>query len=128
MRFPLSPVLFSITLSGASPAASAQSVPPMLGSDLVRSCTALISYAEKGGPITVDATSCAAYLKGLRDGVETPGARAAADRPFCTGGAPLDELARIVVKHLQEQADSLRRQAAGEALGALARAYPCTRK
>jgi hypothetical protein len=129
MRFPRYRVLLSVTLIGLAPGAGAQSVPPIVGSDLLRSCAALLAYAEKGGPITVDATSCAAYLKGLRDGIDAPvQSRGPADRAFCASGAPLDELARIVVKHLQEQSDSMRRHASGEALVALARAYPCARK
>lgn len=109
--------------------AAAQSVPPAVGSDLLRSCNALVEFAGQGGQVTVDATSCAAYLKGLRDGVDAPSqARSAADRPFCAGGAGLDEMALAVVKHLQERADSGRRHATSEALAALGRAFPCAKK
>ena len=104
------------------PLARAQTVPPAVGGDLLRSCNALIAYAKQGGEVTVDATSCAAYLKGLRDAVES--ARNA-DKPFCAGGVSLDEMALAVVKHLQERAENVRRHASVEALAALNRAYPC---
>ena len=106
--------------------ASAQTVPPAVGSDLLRSCNALIAYAKEGGDITADATSCAAYLKGLRDAVEAAPVRSPPDKPFCAAGAGLDEMARAVVKHLQDRAESARRHASGEAFAALNRAYPCT--
>jgi hypothetical protein len=104
-----------------------QVVPPAAGSDLLRSCTALVSLATKGGEITVDATSCAAYLKGLRDGIDASG-RPLPERPFCASTASLDDMARAVLKHLQESPDNVRRHAAGEAMAALARAYPCAKK
>ena len=127
MRFARACVLSMATLGPCVPAAHAQSVPPVLGGDLLRSCNALIAYAKQGGEITVDATSCAAYLKGLRDAVET-GARSQPDKPFCAAGASLDEMAVAVVKHLQERPDNARRHASGEALAALNRAYPCATK
>lgn len=121
-------VLVAALFTGASYALHAQSVPPVMGSDLARSCSALVAYAEKGGPITVDATSCAAYLKGLRDAVDAyPQGRGGAERPFCAGTAPLDDLARVVLKHLLERPDGARRHASGEALEALSRGYPCAR-
>jgi hypothetical protein len=107
--------------------AAAQSVPPAVGGDLLRSCNALIDYAVKGGEITADATSCAAYLKGLRDGVEAPApSRTVTDRAFCAPTAALDEMARVVVKHLQDRPEGTR--ASSEALAALGRAYPCSTK
>jgi len=109
--------------------ASAQTVPPAVGSDLLRSCSALVNYAAKGGEITVDATSCAAYLKGLREGVDAPTpSRSATERVFCAGGVSLDEMARAVVKHVQERPENARRQASAEAIAALVRAYPCAKK
>ena len=101
-------------------------MPPVLGGDLLRSCNALLAYAKQGGEVTADATSCAAYLKGMRDVVETAPVRKSADKPFCADGASLDEMALAVVKHLQERADNVRRPASGEAMAALNRAYPCT--
>ena len=113
----------------AAPACLAwgQSVPPAAGSDLLRSCTALVSLATKGGGISVDATSCAAYLKGLRDGIDAS-ARPVAERPFCAPTASLDEMAGAIVKYLQENPENTRRHASGEAVAALARAYPCVKK
>ena len=111
-----------------APAALAQTVPPSLASDLVRSCNALVTYASQGGEITIDATSCAAYLKGLRDAVEATAPRGSSERAFCTIGVPLDEMARAVVKYLQERPDSSRRPASAEAIAALTRAYPCGKK
>ena len=99
-------------------------MPPAVGGDLLRSCNALLAYAKQGGEITVDATSCAAYLKGLRDAVES--SRNPADRLFCAGTASLDEMALAIVKHIQERPENVRRQAAVEALAALNRAYPCS--
>ena len=104
-----------------------QVVPPAAGSDLLRSCTALVSLATKGGEITVDATSCAAYLKGLRDGIDASG-RPVPERAFCAAAASLDDMARAVLKHLQDQPENVRRHASGEAIAALARAYPCAKK
>lgn len=80
--------------------------------------------AEKGGDITADATSCAAYLKGLRDGAEAA-QRILAERPFCASGATLDQMARAIVKHVELRPENARRQAANEALSALGEAYPC---
>ena len=129
MRRPAACFALAVTLTGHAAGAAGQSVPPAVGGDLLRSCSALIELATKGGEITVDATSCAAYLKGLRDGVDASlQPRGAADRPFCAGAAGLDEMARAVVKHLQERADSSRRHAASEAVAALSRAFPCTTK
>ena len=107
---------------------AAQTVPPVLGSDLLRSCNALIAYATKGGELSVDVTSCAAYLKGLRDGVEAAMQRGDPERGFCAAAAKLDDMARAVVKYVQEHAESAQRPAAGEAVSALRRAYPCARK
>ena len=123
-------VLLPVSLLGVLPGAYAQSVPPMLGADLSRSCAALVSYAEKGGPITVDATSCAAYVKGMRDAVDAPGqtARSPGERAFCATGAPLDDLARMIVKHVREHPDRAGSPASGTAIEALAQAYPCKRK
>jgi hypothetical protein len=113
----------------AAPACGAwgQSVPPAAGSDLLRSCTALVSLATKGGSISVDATSCAAYLKGLRDGIDVSG-RPVAERLFCAPTATLDEMAGVIVKHFQDHPDNTRRHASGEAIAALSRAYPCVKK
>ena len=127
MRFARACILSIATLTACGPLAQAQTVPPAVGGDLLRSCNALIAYAKQGGEITVDATSCAAYLKGLRDAVEAS-SRAQPDKPFCAGGASLDELAIAVVKHLQERPESARRHASGEALAALNRAYSCVTK
>ena len=107
------------------PAAFAQTVPPVVGGDLLRSCNALIAIADKGGDISVDATSCAAYLKGLRDAIDAQPVRTPTERLFCAGGVGLDDMARTVVKDLQERPESARRHAANEALAALGRAYPC---
>jgi hypothetical protein len=119
-------VLSIATFAACASPASAQTVPPAVGADLLRSCNALIAYAKEGGDITADATSCAAYLKGLRDAVEAVPSRSPADKPFCAAGAGLDEMARAVVKNLQDRDESVRRHASGEALAALNRAYPCT--
>ena len=118
-------VCFALSAACAGPA-SAQTVPPALGSDLLRSCNALITYAKRGGEVTADATSCAAYLKGLRDAVEAT--RNPADKLFCAGDAGLQEMAAAVVKHVQERAENARRDATTEALNALGRAYPCAVK
>ena len=103
-------------------------MPPGTGGDLLRSCNALLAYAQEGGDVTADATSCAAYLKGLRDGVEAERVRNPADKLFCAGNASLDDMARSIVKYLQEREENLRRNASTEAVSALNRAYPCTKK
>jgi hypothetical protein len=126
VRFARASIFFIATFTACVPLARAQTVPPALGADLLRSCSALTAYAREGGEITADATSCAAYLKGLRDAVEA--ARNPADRPFCAVGAGLHEMAAAIVKHVQERAENARRNAATEAFDALARAYPCTVK
>jgi hypothetical protein len=128
MRAALARTLSIATLAACAGFARAQTVPPAVGADLLRSCNALIAYAKQGGEITADATSCAAYLKGLRDAVETAPARNPPDKPFCAAGASLDEMALAVVKHLQDRAESVRRHASSEALAALNRAYPCVVK
>ena len=111
----------------AAGGACAQSVPPVTAADLQRSCSALVTYAAKGGELSADVTSCAAYLKGLRDGVEVAAQRTTAERPFCAEGVGLDEMARAVVKYLQDNPQNVRRLAVGEAMAALGRAYPCRR-
>ena len=103
-------------------------MPPATGGDLLRSCNALLAYAKQGGDVTADATSCAAYLKGLRDGVEAERPRNPGDKVFCAANASLDEMARAIVKHLQDREENIRRHAATEAISALNRAYPCTKK
>ncbi len=117
----------AVMLGAGACGAWAQSVPPAAGSDLLRSCSALVSLATKGGSISVDATSCAAYLKGLRDGIDASG-RPVSERAFCASTASLDEMAGAIVKYLQENSENTRRHASGEAIAALARAYPCTKK
>ena len=120
-------VSLAIPPAWAALPAPAQTVPPALGADLTRSCGALIAYAKQGGEITVDATSCAAYLKGLRDAVDAY-SRTPVDKPFCAEGAGLHEMAQAVVKHLEGQPESARRSASVEARAALTRAYPCAPK
>ena len=81
-------------------------MPPATGGDLLRSCNALLAYAKQGGgEVTADATSCAAYLKGLRDGVDAERVRNPEDKLFCATGVTLDDMARAVVKQLQEAND-----------------------
>ena len=118
--------LAAAAVSASLPPARAQTVPPAMGSDLLRSCNALLAYATKGGELGADVASCAAYLKGLRDGVEG-NAQRAATRAFCADAAGLDDLARAVVKHLEASPDTQRRPAAAEAIAALTRAYPCAK-
>ena len=110
------------------PLAHAQTVPPALGADLLRSCNALIDYAKQRGEITADATSCAAYLKGLRDAMEASSSRNFPDQQFCAEGASLDDMARAVVGHLKDGSERVRRHASVEALTALNRKYPCAPK
>jgi hypothetical protein len=125
MRYARATILSLTALAACAPSALAQTVPPAVGSDLLRSCNALIVYAKQGGEITPDATSCAAYLKGLRDAVE---AGRNPERPFCAAAAGLQDMAAAIVKHVQERPENLRRNAATEAFDALSRAYPCPPK
>ena len=127
MRFASLRIVSAAVLVTCASGAWGQSVPPAAGSDLLRSCTALVSLATKGGGISVDATSCAAYLKGLRDGIDASG-RPAAERVFCAPTASLDEMAGAIVKYFQDNPENTRRHASGEAIAALSRAYPCAKK
>jgi hypothetical protein len=118
----------AIAVAALAPSAHAQTVPPALGADLLRSCNALIAYAKQRGEITADATSCAAYLKGLRDAMDASSSRNFPEQQFCAAGASLDEMARAIVEHLKDRSESVRRQASVEALTALNRTYPCATK
>ena len=95
---------------------------------LLKECAAAVRYmdGDKSRRLFEDLNHCVSYIQGFRDGLDTTNAtgRVICVPPEATPG----QLARIVVKHLQDNPSRLQQDRMYGTFGALVVRYPCERR
>lgn len=95
---------------------------------LLRECSAAVRYldGDKSRRLFDDLNNCVAYIQGFRDGLDTTNATGTV---ICVPSeASPGQLARIVVKHLQDHPSKLQQDRMYGLFGALVVRYPCQRR
>ena len=95
---------------------------------LLRECSAAVRYmdGDKSRRLFDDLNNCIAYLQGFRDGLDTTNATGTV---VCVPAeATPGLLARVVVKHLQDNPGQLQRDRMYGIFAALVVRYPCPKR
>jgi hypothetical protein len=91
---------------------------------LLAECLEALKIGQRDGTASsLEGRSCVAYVFGYADGVNT--ARTMGKAICVPSNATAEQMARVVVKHLQEHRETLRLPREAGIQAAFASAYPC---
>lgn len=98
------------------------------GNKLLTVCTQAVAE-QNGADLTTDVISgasvCYAYLQGFRGGYDARLAAEKTGHDFCAANLPMTQLARVLVKTLQDSPQYLHGNSQTLMLGTMLRNFPC---